>query len=234
MKRTKQQIMLDMETIGTSANSVILSIAAVYFNDDGTTGDEFYLVIDRQSQINLGRVADKDIIAWWEKQSADAQKEAYAFPDDQREDTKQALVKLNEFILKGGKDVLVWGNGSDFDNALLADIFRTFGIKQPWAFWNNRCFRTFKSEFKHLASEPVFDGVKHHALHDAKHQVKWLGKIKSALGMSEDKPKTASKPEFTFGKYRGQLVEDIMKKDPDYIRWVKSELESSKLKELGL
>lgn len=225
-----------METIGTAANSVILSIGAVYFDDDGTMHDVFYAVLDKTSQFEVGRIADPDIIAWWEKQSPEAQKEAYSIPEDgDRADTMTVLKALEKFIKQGGKDVLIWGNGSDFDNALLADLFRSFGIKQPWAFWNNRCFRTYKSEFKALASEPNFEGIKHHALYDAKHQVRWLAKLKAALFPS-DNPRHALKlePEFTFGKYKGVLVDVVVRTDPDYIRWVKENLEPDRLKLLGL
>lgn len=226
--------MLDMETIGTAANSVILSIGAIYFNDDGSTGKEFYSLLDTISQLDKGRVEDESTVDWWEKQSEEAKKEAYSVPEEDRPDTLQVLKNLNDFIKEGGKDVLIWGNGSDFDNALLADLFRSFGIKQPWGFWNNRCFRTFKSEFKHLASEPAFEGIKHHALYDAKHQVRYLAKIKSALGMTGSAKQIKLDPEFTFGKYKGVAVKDVKVSDPDYIRWVKENLEPDRLKLLGL
>jgi hypothetical protein len=231
--KSKKQIMLDMETVGTAANSVILSIGAIYFNDDGSTGKEFYSLLDTISQLDKGRVEDESTVDWWEKQSDEAKKEAYSVPEEDRPDTLQVLKSLHDFIKEGGKDVLIWGNGSDFDNALLADLFRSFGMKQPWAFWNNRCFRTFKSEFKALANEPVFEGIKHHALYDAKHQVRWLAKLKAAL-FPGDKPVAKLEPEFTFGKYKGQLVKDVKAADPDYIRWVKENLEPDRLKLLGL
>ena len=118
-----------METIGTAANSVILSIGAVYFDDDGTMGEEFYYVLDKQSQLNAGRKSDPDTLAWWDKQSPEAQKEAYSYPDELRVNTKAALEDLYLFIKKGVKDYLVWGNGSDFDNALLDVLLRSLGIK---------------------------------------------------------------------------------------------------------
>jgi hypothetical protein len=190
-------------------------------------------VLETKTQLSKGRRSDPDTIDWWEKQSEEAKKEAYSFPDKDRQDTESMLHQLLTFIKKGGKDVLIWGNGSDFDNALLSDLFRSFGMKQPWAFWNNRCFRTFKSEFKHLASEPNFEGIKHHALYDAKHQVKWLAKIKAALNPGVQ-TKASVDPEFSFGKYRGRKVKDIVNEDPDYIRWVKENLEKDRLKALGL
>src|SRR5690606_35025736 len=131
-------------------------------------------LLDTESQLNKGRIKDSDTIAWWERQSEEAKAEAYSVPEDERTDTLEVLEALNEFIQRGGKDVLIWGNGSDFDNCLLADIFRNYVFTIPLKFYNNRCFRTFKSEFKHLAKEPTFEGIKHHALYDAKHQVSWL------------------------------------------------------------
>lgn len=181
--------MLDIETLGTHTGAIVLSIGAVKFsekalasNESERLGDEFYAVMDIDSQVEKGRIRDDATVSWWQKQPIEAR--AAAFDNPEREDTADVLNRLYDFI--AGDDLafdsVVWGNGPDFDNVIVADLFRSFGYKElPWGFWNNRCFRTFKSEFRYICAAPPFEGVQHHALHDAKHQARWLQQIKSKL-----------------------------------------------------
>jgi hypothetical protein len=180
--------MLDIETLGTNAGAIVLSIGAVKFsgkalasNESEKFGEEFYAVLDINTQLLKCRTRDDATVAWWQKQPIEARKEAFDNPH--REDTLAVLNRFYDFLSNDfAFDAIVWGNGSDFDNAIVADLYRSYGFKElPWMFWNNRCFRTFKSEFKSIASEPLFEGVKHHALHDAKHQARWLQQIKSKI-----------------------------------------------------
>jgi len=62
----------------------------------------------------------------------------------------------------------LWGNGSTFDNVILSNAYRAIGVKQPWDFWNDRCYRTLKSLYPHVKLER--SGVAHNALDDAKSQ----------------------------------------------------------------
>jgi hypothetical protein len=72
-------------------------------------------------------------------------------------------------------DACLWGNGADFDNALLACAYKAAALIPPWAYVNNRCFRTMRKE--HAVVEPLKLGVHHNALDDALHQTRWLQKI---------------------------------------------------------
>lgn len=170
-------VMIDIETLSTDPEAVVLSIGAVRFNTNDTPGefsDEFYSVLELDSQKALDRSISKSTMQWWERQSADA-REILTTTD--RRNTKEALMGLHPFM----SDMKVWGNGSDFDNVIMTSLFRDYGIPCPWNFWDNRCFRTFKSEFKGLIAAPAFRGEKHNALDDAKHQAEHLQMIFAAL-----------------------------------------------------
>ena len=73
----------------------------------------------------------------------------------------------------------MWGNGADFDNVALSELYRAFDMRVPWPGRANRCFRTMRFEWP--ASPQKKNGKKHNALADAVHQAEWLGAIYKEL-----------------------------------------------------
>lgn len=66
----------------------------------------------------------------------------------------------------------VWGNGSDFDNTLLAAAYDACQLTLPWNFWSNRCYRTLKNLRPEI--KLVNPGTAHNALDDSKAQAQHL------------------------------------------------------------
>lgn len=166
----KNQIMVDMETLGTRADAIVLSVGLVKFdlNDHmGEFGDTFYTVISIDDQAAQGRYRCPKTEKWWEGQKPDARK---VLETTDRTPLAQALEEIYDFF--GFEEYCVWGNGADFDNAMLQHLFTTNGYEPPWKFWDNRCFRTYKAMFGNLTFKPVNMGVAHHALDDAKFQAR--------------------------------------------------------------
>ena len=60
---------------------------------------------------------------------------------------KEALISFSSWLLMDSSkdDVIVWGNGADFDNTILSSSYSETGLEQPWSFRNNRCYRTIKN-----------------------------------------------------------------------------------------
>ncbi len=176
-KIVMNDIMIDNETLDTTPGAVIISIGAVKFNKmTGVLGDKFYAVLDIEEQKLRGRTVSDDTVAWWAKQSEEAR---IALTTKDRRPVHDIMSELWDFI--GGtwnddftntkpSQAKIWGNGSDFDNPQIASLFTMYGFDLPWMFWNNRCFRTMKSEFRHLCAEPARGGTYHNALDDAIHQ----------------------------------------------------------------
>ena len=163
--------MIDLETLGTRAGCTILSIGGVMFDEMlGRTGKEFYTVLSVASNKEAGLVEDPETLAWWSKQPAEARQVLSQAQGEAAVSVTAALQQLNAYLAEAGAaTVTVWGNGSDFDNSILYAAYAATGVKQGWAFWNSRCFRTLKS----LAPEvppPARQGVHHNALDDARHQ----------------------------------------------------------------
>lgn len=161
-----KNVMVDLETLDNKPTSVIVSIGAVKFA--GTISeDTFYRVVDIQSCIDAGLTISGDTIAWWMGQSEQARAVFKA--------KGEPLAKvLEDFAAWLPKDTKLWGNGAAFDNTILSNAYEVLGIKQPWAFWNDRCFRTVAS---FSPSKKVNSGVAHNALDDARSQAEHLIKI---------------------------------------------------------
>ena len=174
-RKDERHIMLDLETLGTSSNSVIISIGAVAFYpyrliDEGKSiyqagaSSVFFSAIDKQSCLDIRLLVDTETEVWWSKQPEEA-KAQFKFTVI----IHSALVRLESFIEPC--DAL-WGNGSDFDNVILANAYKACGFEQPWSHRANRCYRTMKAMFPQVKTERT--EIAHHALEDAKYQTRHL------------------------------------------------------------
>ena len=161
-----KNIMLDLETMHTIPGGVILSIGAVYFNEQGL-GKEFYMPISRAHSAEVGLKESLSTQQWWAKQNAEARKVIDAAEAADAPTLHEALDAFTKFV-KLDTNVKVWGNGADFDNPLLACAYDAIELKQAWIAWNGRCYRTLKN----IAPGPklVRVGTYHNALDDAKSQ----------------------------------------------------------------
>lgn len=166
-----KDVMVDLETLGNTPGSAFLSIGAVAFDPDTGEIDDpgFYSVVNVHSCVIAGLRFDQDTLDWWAKQSEAARqvlKEAWS-PNAPR--LADALHGFSRYVHEhGGASARVWGNGADFDNALLTAAFKAAGIAPGWKFWNSRCFRTLKNLYPKITVERI--GTFHNALDDAKTQ----------------------------------------------------------------
>lgn len=169
MNTPQKHIMLDLETLGSTPGSVILSIGACEFAD-GKIASEFYRRIDPESCIRAGLHVDIDTVLWWMKQSDDARLELTKVGDE----IEYVLDAFRIWVFDE-KVCCMWGNGAAFDNVLLAEAYRKCGIELPWKYSNDRCYRTIKSLHPEIEIERT--GTHHNALEDAKSQALHLMRI---------------------------------------------------------
>lgn len=174
--------MVDLETFGTTPRSVVLSIGIVAFDvrEMAITG-AYHTILERDQQIRtLQREVNQSTLEWWDRQGTEARKLLDA-PSHERVPLEDALVEVTEFM-HGTQGV--WGNGAAFDNVILASLFDDVGLERPWAFWQDRCFRTLKHiAGNHGMLKPPFTGVPHNALHDALNQFEHLREIVKAMNL---------------------------------------------------
>ncbi|EPT9828680.1 3'-5' exonuclease, partial [Escherichia coli] len=94
-----------------------------------------------------------------------------------------ALLQLREFIDENSGEffVQVWGNGTSFDNVILRRSYERQGIPCPWRYHNDRDVRTIvelgKTIYFDARTVIPFEGVRHNALDDARHQAKYVSAI---------------------------------------------------------
>lgn len=182
-KTTMRNVMVDLETLGQAPGCIVLSIGAVAFDANGL-GAEFYRVINIDHSKELGLHENEEILAWWNKQSPEARK---VIDEASKAKTSvkvhEAIKDFNQYLLPfthGG--VKVWGNGANFDNTILAAMYTAAGLKTPWPFWNDRCYRTLKNLFKGIKPEVAREGTYHNALDDAIAQARHAVQIFEANG----------------------------------------------------
>lgn len=178
-------IMIDLETLGTTADAVILSIGAVRFDlDSGTVADpngsySFYQELDILSQHNHQRRISASTLAWWMSQPKEAQ--AVFNNDTDKSSLGKSLYNLSDWVQQGTDKPLVWSNGADFDLPMLAHAYTQLDIALPWAAYSGRCYRTYKNLPGARAVKVPRLGQHHNALDDAMYQAQHLCAIHAAL-----------------------------------------------------
>lgn len=166
-----RNVMVDLETLGLSADSTIVSVGAVVFTKDGIEAEGYWpLHLDQPD-----RHADLGTIKWWMQQD-DAARSVFS------EKTVVALRHaLEELARQFDKDTLIWCNGANFDEPMLAHAYKQAGLRTPWAYKNVRCFRTVRAQ--HRDVDVGEQGTKHNALDDARWQAQTLIAIMQKTGV---------------------------------------------------
>lgn len=168
------QIMLDLETLGTGHDAVILSIGAVKFTKDEII-DRFHVAVDPLSCQVLGLRIDAETVMWWmDEERDDARRDLLTH---ERVDLASALTGLTLWI---DGDRPLWGNGIAFDNVIIRNAYDAAGLECPVSFRNDRCYRTVKNLAPAISLEHI--GLSHNALHDAQSQAEHLQRILPYLG----------------------------------------------------
>lgn len=172
MTRPRAQVALDLETLGTSPDSVILAIGAVAVCEETGERRKFYSICNANAQ--PGRTISQSTLNWWSGQS-DAARVAF----DQAHQPEAALLSdvlcaLTHWIGELGltHDVYVWGNGSSFDVAMLEHAYKQSSDFVPWDFRKTRDMRTLRDICLRLQLPIEVErvGTHHNALDDAEFQ----------------------------------------------------------------
>jgi hypothetical protein len=181
-------LMIDLETMGKSNNAPIFELAAAFFNPEtAEVGETFRQLISLESCAECGLTMDASTVLWWMEQADDARPKSdwdfkplpivlMAFHD---------FVKANSSIAK----VMPWGNGATFDLGILKNAFNACHAPTPWLFFNELDVRTVVRLGRMVGFDPKkdmpFEGVKHSALDDVTHQIKYVSAIVQRLTAHE-------------------------------------------------
>ena len=184
---------LDIETLSTAKNAVVLSIGAVYLNSIKRDGnvvqfpDEFYRVITVSDQQANGRVIDYSTLKWWLEQAEHVRNATFSGMSGAPEAVTlgSALIDLTVWSEKRakGEERNFWVKGIGFDGAIIESASVGPGKMAdvqvlPFRGWQE--VRTLErlggismqeqNKRDHLPLHQVCEEWKHHALYDARAQ----------------------------------------------------------------
>lgn len=185
-----KHFMVDVETLSTKANAVVLSVGAVEFDPEtGEIKREFYKELDLRDQTK--RHVDVSTVQWWAERCKEnvSNLDLLAKSDKEKSSVRAALVMLDAFINEPrGKEtelvrpssspldrkefkVAVWACDPDFDVAILNDMYEGEMLRYPWRYSEPKSVRTIRllSQIKGI-DLPKLE-ASHNALEDCKRQV---------------------------------------------------------------
>lgn len=163
MRQGTVNVMVDIETLGLEPGSVILSIGATTFDTPNATRNMFYECISVASCEAEGFVKDKHVMDWWKEQNQDLYKDVISGTTH----ISKALSDFSNYLHDLKADVVIWGNGADFDISHLKRAFDICGLIWPVHYRNVRCYRTLRNIFPYVIPIGEESLRKHHALDDA-------------------------------------------------------------------
>ncbi len=171
-------IMLDLETLGTTPGSVVLAIGAVA-SSSPELDHQIYRKLNVMEQLYLGLTVDPDTMSWWRKQDKEAWLSSVGCATDLRT-TLEDLATWISAVRRGpldqptGSKIRIWGDAVSFDCGLLASVFRAAKVIVPWDYREEFCYRTVRT----LAnSEKPRAKLQHNALDDARAQLVHLQEL---------------------------------------------------------
>ena len=178
-------VMVDIETLGLAAGSVIATIGAQPFNILTGKYDverAWYRRIDLESCTKIGMTIDVKTLQWWLSPDSDQKSKDEVFGTGERTPLYQALWDFSRWF-RECKYTYIWAKGPDFDCVLLEWAIEKLNsfqenkdriIPLPWLYKNKRDVRTIvhlaqlKSPHAMVASQKP---VMHHALSDCHVQI---------------------------------------------------------------
>jgi len=175
------QIVVDLETLDTAPSAHILTVALVLVDVDSPIDSPDFVRKLFTAQITRpqpGRTVSLDTQEWWDKQSITAR--CAAFVHKEPEFIGAVMRRLADWLQDNPYPI--WGNGSDFDNAILQHAFNAEGLQ--WPYYRNRCLRTLRGVAKDLGytlPPLTFEGTKHVARDDAIHEAEELKLLMDAI-----------------------------------------------------
>jgi len=178
-------IMIDLETMGTRPTSMFLSIAAVCFDpfSGQMIGEPFYSRVDLNSYQALAYQGypaftyDVSTLEWWMGNTISADARLEAFVNKPRYDVREVLEKFiqwcNGFVSR--TSIKPWSHGASFDIPILENTMSLLGLTIPWKFWDARDTRTLfdiaKIRYADVVSPEAKKYPAHHALGDCFRQI---------------------------------------------------------------
>lgn len=161
-------ISIDLETVSTRPDAAIVSIGAVCFDRrTGELGPEFHVVCDWLTDAK-GHVHG-GTLQWWHRQTPNDVVFSNAI---ERVPLRRALMELQEFADAWCSPLTFWWQRGNMDQQWLDNAFERSAMDAPWNYSQWMDQRTLCRELQR--DDVVFEGNRHDALDDAKHQARCI------------------------------------------------------------
>lgn len=162
-------IMLDIETLSTKPNAVIMQIAAVKFEFGSDKIEKFEVNCNIKSSIDLGLHVDPKTVDWWKSKPP----EQLVTISKNSQPIFDCIQQFSEFV-GNPNDMVLWSNGNNFDFPIIESTCDMLGIRVPWNYWNLRDARTVYAVFGLDFKTYPRVGTYHNAIDDCLTQIKAL------------------------------------------------------------
>lgn len=174
-------VMLDLETLGVTPGSIVLSIGAVEFNESNL-GNTFHMGIFVESSVLAGMTVDASTAMWWISQTMPAQQAILNITADAA--TLPSVLGRFSVAFPDWKTKKIWANGAAFDFPILSAAYKAVGMIVPWRYSNEMDMRTIKGcvgkqRWDALKEPPT---IAHDGLADAISQARSLQKVLRDIG----------------------------------------------------
>ena len=168
--------MIDLETLSTERNAVVLSIGACIW-ENGRVTNKLYFELDVEPQKEKGRHISSSTLTWWNAQKTQ-------IPEG-NVDPRLALKDLMALMSQADE---VWSRGSR-DDVWLETLCEDFEVERSWQYNQWRDCRTLDSLGESFY-RPDRPPVLHNALDDACQQAMDVSYILDKVGVIEDVEET--------------------------------------------
>jgi hypothetical protein len=171
---------MDIETLSTRAEALVLSIGICFFDDEKE--QTFEEIVDsgielffcRESQMEKGRHISLSTIEWWNQQGDDAKRvlkaEELITPRDFHP-ILESVCEAQGLSYNWVKKFCRWfTRGPHFDIAISDHLFADYNVTPPWKYYKVRDIRTWlecRGLEDNLKLVKPAGMVAHNALHDA-------------------------------------------------------------------
>ena len=161
--------MIDIETLATTTDAVVLTIGACKFDPYTLTPptDGFYVRLEAEMQTHMGRKMCNDTLEWWSKQPKHIQEEALG--EGNRTPVAKALIDLRKWM-NIDNNTYVWSQGN-FDLPILKSLAEDMGRPIAIHYWQILDSRSIMTLFGKRAQST------HNALEDCLGQVQIIQDI---------------------------------------------------------
>lgn len=161
--------MIDLETLSSSADGVIVSVGAVKFDlEKLKVLDEKYWELDLDEQYVKGRTLELGNVKWFLNQCPEVRRAAT------NTERYRSLDFISEFQELSARTKRYWAKGAHFDLRMLNNYFATFGKPIPTKYSQWMCMKPVYLMSTRSNQLPVRSNTAHHALADAEYQTEVL------------------------------------------------------------